>query len=224
MNSSRSDERLRDVEIERARERDALLKKGAKTAIGIGSTALGLGVATSTSIASKIAPFLNQYISPELALKGINKVAPKVGDFLKKGMEKGLNLKDGFDYLKKNLGFNEAGDRGSAKDDRNIIEQYSPELNEYIKKYLQRGVSPLKAGAMAEVTGRFKGAIKKMMKDHKMPFSQILQSIYGSEPEGQEQQPQGQQQQMQAQPQQQGESQGQKDIMAALQLSRNRKR
>lgn len=57
---------------------------------------MGLNLAMAT----RMAPFLSQYITPDIALKGISKINPKIGSFLKKGMETGLPIKEGLEFLK----------------------------------------------------------------------------------------------------------------------------
>jgi len=48
----------------------------------------------------KLIPFLDEYIPEDLALKGIAKVSPKIGSFLKKGLSKGLPLAGGLQFLR----------------------------------------------------------------------------------------------------------------------------
>lgn len=48
----------------------------------------------------KLIPFLDEYIPEDLALKGISKVSPKIGSFLKKGLSKGLPLAGGLQFLR----------------------------------------------------------------------------------------------------------------------------
>ncbi len=184
MTSLRPDEQAANAEIERAQSRDRTLKSGLKTAastaLAVGGTSLALG----GKLGSKIMPFLNEYIPADLAMKGINKVSPRLGEFLKKGISKGLNLKDGLDFIKENIGTQE-----KAKEQRNILEQYSPELHEFIKGHVQKGKAPLEAAALAtigEEGKKFKGVIKKLVKDHKTSWSSIIQSIFGSEGNRQE--------------------------------------
>lgn len=165
-NYLRPDEQANLSEIERAESRDSNLKKGIK-------------LATSLSLGSKVLPFLNEYIPADLAMKGISKVAPKVGEFLKKGTASGLNLKDGLDYLKNEFTSQESK-KQPAKENRNIIEQYSPELHQFIDEQVKNGRSPLEAGALAQHDKRFSNIISKLSKDHKTPWSGILQTVYGN--------------------------------------------
>lgn len=166
----RPDERAALAQIERSKSFDTSVKSGLKKAAGLGTLALGAG----TGLASKILPFLSEFIPPDLAIKGINKLSPKVGSFLKKGMSQGLDIKEGFNFLKENFS------QKKAPEQRNILQQYSPELHEFITGEIQKGHSPLEAGALAEIQDKFKKSIKKMSEDHKAPFSSILESIFGS--------------------------------------------
>lgn len=194
----RPDEKVALSEIERASSRDRTIKKGINTAVGLGTTALGIGAT------AKIAPFLSKYLTPEIAMKGINKVNPRLGEFLKTGMEKGLNVQDGINYIKENLmGQTSKEAKEPAKQTKNIIEQYSPELNQFMSQEIQKGRSPIEAAALAQNNKKFSDIIQKMSKDHKANWSAIVESIYGG---GQKaQQPQQQPQQMQQpQPQQGG--------------------
>lgn len=90
----RPDERANQSQIERAGKFDKRLKSGLKTAgkIVTGGAAIGL--------AGKIAPFLSQYIPTDLAIKGISKVSPKMGDILQKGVASGLSAKEGLQFIK----------------------------------------------------------------------------------------------------------------------------
>lgn len=235
MTSLRPDEQATYSEIERAQSRDRNLKSGLKTAATAGLAAGSGAFALGGKLGSKILPFLNEYIPADLAMKGINKVSPSLGEFLKKGMSKGLNLKDGLEFIKENL-----GNKESAKEQRNILEQYSPELHEFVKGHVQKGKSPLEAAALAtigEEGKKFKDVIKKLVKDHKTSWSSIIQGIFGNEGNRQEslgkfnqkikqpgmldqeaerfQNEYGQQQQ--PSPQQEQGGQGQQALMAILQ-------
>lgn len=210
MSYLRPDQEAAEAEKSRAAGRNELYKKGAQTALAIGSTAAG-GLALS----SRIAPFLSKYINPEMALKGISKLSPSTGEFLRNGLEKGLTLQSGLDFLKDN--FSKEKEQ-KAPDQRNILEQYSPELSQFIQGHIQNGRSPIEAGALAQLDPKFKSIIEKMSKDNKTPFSSILESIFGG---GQMAQKQPQQtappqQSQQAQPQAQS-GEGKQNLMAILQ-------
>lgn len=183
MNTLRPDELANLGVVEQSQKRDRLLR-------GAGSLALGAG------IGSRILPFINQFIPPDLAMKGINKISPVLGSLLKKGQEKGLDVQEGLNFIKTNI-------LRDADKERNIIQQESPELHQFIDQEIRGGMTPLQAGAKASVDKKFTDVIKKLVKTHKMPWSNILETIYGSgeqalpkspQPQGQQQQPgQGQQ-------------------------------
>lgn len=210
----RPDERAAQAEIERANSRNQTIKKGAKgiaTAVGIGASLTGVGAAT------KILPFLNEYVPADLALKGISKLSPKVGQFLKNGMESGLDLKSGLDYLKENL-----GNKKAEKDPMKLISGYSPELSQFIQGHIQNGRTPTEAAALAKMPGKHEKAVKAIENDMKENFVDMIARLFGGQaPQAQPQQGQQaaqqtqQPQEQQAQPQQGG--QGQQALMAMLQ-------
>jgi hypothetical protein len=139
-------------------------------------TSAALALTGTTAIASRIAPFLSKYIPQDLAMKGLSKISPRIGNFLSNSLANGYS----FDDVKNFIGNKIEKKQEPIKDNRNIIEQYSPELNQFIKDQMQKGQSPLGAGAIAQNSKKFSDIIKKMMKDHKTPWSDIIQSIFGN--------------------------------------------
>ena len=113
----RPDEQASKSQIERSHSWNKAAKKAGSTALNIGATIAGAG------IAQKILPFLNEFISPELALKGISKVSPKLGDILNRGMSRGLNLKDGLAYLKEQFEGKGQYAGGEPEEEEEEIEQ-----------------------------------------------------------------------------------------------------
>lgn len=93
----RPDERASEVEIERAHNFDKAFKKAGTTALAAGASIAGGGIAT------RLLPFFNEFVPIDLAVKGISKVSPKLGKFLQKGMQSGLDVKEGINYIKENL-------------------------------------------------------------------------------------------------------------------------
>ena len=161
----RPSELAAEHQIEKNEKFDRNVNRGVKTAIGIGSAAIG----------ARVLPFLNEFITPDIAIKGISKVSPQLGSLLKKGMDKGLDIKEGLNFLKNNFGNNEP-----PKENRSVIQQYSDELDTFIKNHIQQGRQPFEAGALAQLDPKFKKVISQIEKDHKTPFSAILESTYGS--------------------------------------------
>ncbi len=154
----------------------------------------GLSVAGSvagTAALGRVMPLLNELIPQSLAIKGLSKIDPRFGKFINTVLDNGGSFDEAKEFIK---GKAESSQQ-KAPDQRSIIEQYSPELNQYMKDKIQKGISPTQAAHLADVSGKFKEAINKMSKDHKTPFLSIVQSIFGGG-----QQAQAQPQQAQAQP------------------------
>jgi hypothetical protein len=158
---------------------------------------------------SRVMPFLNNYVPMKLALSGLNKVDPRWGKFFKQAADEGYDEEEVRGFLKDKI---ENGIKGETekqeqpKENRNIIEQYSPELHQFIDQEVRKGRPLIQAGAIAQNDKRFADVINKLQKDHKTPWSNILQSIYGGA--------------LKEQPQDQGQMQqggGQNDIDPALQ-------
>ncbi len=116
----RPDERASQHEIEKANKRDQALGKGAKSALSIATTVAGFGAA------SKILPFLSEHIPVDMAIKGISKLSPKIGNFLKRGMSSGLDVKEGLDYLR---------DKLNPKKEEPEIEPEEVKKQEAVKKF-----------------------------------------------------------------------------------------
>lgn len=100
----------------------------------------------------------------------------------------------------------------SAQLDRNILSQYSPELQQFVEQQLGNGRSTLDAGAIAQL--KFPKQVNKLQADLKQNFSKILESIYGDSQQGSSSQPQ-QQPQLQNPPHQPG--QGAQALMQIMQ-------
>jgi hypothetical protein len=157
-----------------------------------------------------------------MAIKGISKLSPQLGDFLKRGESMGLNVEEGLGFLRGKVNAS-----ATAQQQKNIVEIESPELHQFIDQEIKKGRSPVQAGAIAQQdAGKYKKVIDKLVKDHKAPWSSILESVYGQgmaqqahqdQDQMQQQQPPSQQQaQMQLQQGQQS-GQGQAALMEILQ-------
>lgn len=178
----------------------------------IGKKALGTaaGIATSYAggiAASKVIPFLNQYIPTELMKKGLNHIDKRFGKFINKAEESGYDIDEIKDFLK---GKAEEGGQKPAKEEQNIIQQYSPELFEFMKERISSGETPLQAAAAASVQNNFSPAISKMQKDHKTGWGKIAETVFGNQPMAQSQGAQ--------QPQMQGQKQPSESKAALMQM------
>ncbi len=173
-----------------------IFKSVAKTAIGYGG-----GIALS-----KVAPFLSKYIPENIMVKGLSKLDPRFGKFIDKALSNGTSLEEVKSFISEKMeGQEDSQKQEPPKENRNIIQQYSPELYQFIDEQIKNGRDPLQAGAIAQNDKRFSSIINKLSKDHKTPWSNILQSVYG-----QSQKPQQQNSQQQS-------GQGQAALMAILQ-------
>lgn len=194
MTKLRPDEIAAMSQIERAQSSDRLLKKGAKTALGLATGGAG------AALSSRLLPLMSEYIPHDLALKGISKISPSIGNFLKNGVNNGLNLKDGFDFVRDNIMTSE---KEPPKENRNIIEKYSPELNQFLTSEIQKGENPILAGAKAYKDKRFQKIIKQIQDDHKANWTSIVETVFGEGGAIPQNQQTAQSQQMQTQQAQQ---------------------
>ena len=217
MNSLRPDEQAAAARTERSNRTKSLLEMGATAATGF----------AGAKLASKALPWLNELIPTDLAVKGLSKIHPKLGQFLKAGMSSGLDPKEGIEFLKNGIEKAEESAKPTQQS-KGIVEKYSPELHQFIVQKMQEGRSPLEAIGMATLPGekKFTNVIKKMTQETKMPLSAIIESSYGpSQGQSQKQvaqsaqqmspQPVQQTQRVPSAPQQPG--QGKQALMAVLQ-------
>lgn len=165
-----------------------------------GSAAIGGGLASVASksaqqLLTKIGSWLSPYIPEDMFLKGISKVDKRIGNFVSQAMENGADISEVRDFIGEKISKGQQGNK-------NIIQKYSPELHEFIDEQVKRGRSALQAGAAAQGMSKFSNVIKKLTKDHKVPWSNILESVYGGETAQSEQQQPQQTQQMASQMQQ----------------------
>lgn len=183
-----------------------------RIARNIGSTALAL--TGSGALISKVAPFLSSYLPQNLAIAGLSKISPKMGKFINNAMEAGYSFDAVKEFIGDKLEQSKPQEKEQPKENRNIIQQYSPELFQFMQQEIQKGASPQEVAAVAKlnIQGKnFKNIIKKIEEDHKADFSAITESIFGGGQKAQAQ-PQPQGQAPQAQP-----GQGQAALMAILQ-------
>lgn len=195
-------------------------KNAAYTGLSAASAFAGGG------LISRVLPFLNKYIPENLVRKGLQKASPGLGKFVDTALGNGKSIDEVKNFIRQKIDSSEMSEgKSTAKSKRNIIEQYDPELHTYLEGKIKKGNNPLVAGAQAMTHDRFSKVIKKIMKDHRTPWSDIVASIYGTGEtvQGQSEQAQPQQaqpQQAQPQPGQQmqqgGQSQGSTRLMEAL--------
>ncbi len=189
-----------------------LPKKGLKAAGQFAGAALG------SAALSRIAPLLSSFIPEDLAIKGLSKINPTLGKFVKNAINSGSSFDEVKSFIQEKVTPNNQEQENKTeqpKESRNIIEQYSPELYQFISSQVASGRNPIEAAAIAQNDKKFKPIIDKLSKDHKTPWSSIIESIYGN---GQSANPQQQSQSFQ-QPQQ-GTGQATQALMQALQAAK----
>lgn len=156
MSFSRPDERVLEEQQKKYGAIESGLKKGVK-------------FASAAAIGAGILPFLSEHIPLDLAMKGINKLSPVLGKFLKDGQSIGLDVKEGLNLIKDKIG----------EQNVDIISQESPELKSFLEAHISNGRSLEEAGALAQLDEKYKSPIKKLEKSHKTNFSNILRTVFG---------------------------------------------
>jgi hypothetical protein len=147
-----------------------LAKQGVTVASSVAAPLAAAGAAT------KVLALTNRFVPQDLAIKGLSKIDPRYGNFINKAISAGKSFDEVREFIS---GKAEEGlSSTQAANSRNVIEQYSPELHQFISSEIQKGKSPLEAGALAQLQDPFKKIIKKLSEDHKTPFSSILQTAY----------------------------------------------
>lgn len=180
---------------------------GTAASLSSGSIGTAATLAGGSALFNKIAPFLSKHIPQDLTIKALSKIDPRLGKFVGNALKNEYTKDEISEFLKEKT--SESKKKENAQENRNIIEQYSPELNQFIKQFIEKGENPLQAGARARLDKKYSDIIKNIEKDHKSDWSSILQTVYG----GQDQSNQNQQPQ---QPQEQG-GQGQQALISILQ-------
>lgn len=149
-----------------------------------GLTALGGATAYSGSkLASKIVPavgaLINKYVPDDLSKSGLSKVDPRFNKFIQGALDQGYTYDDIRGFIGEKLEKTESESQ-PAKEDRNIVKQYSPELDSYISEKIKAGEPSVRAGAAAFFENKeFEKIIEKIEKDHKTNWSDLVQTIYG---------------------------------------------
>lgn len=211
------------------------IRSGQETPIHLlkqaGLTALGGGAATAGGKAlGKIIPavgaLINKYVPDDLLQKGLSKIDPRFGKFIQGALDEGYSSEEVREFLGDKV------EKSMPKEHRNPIEQQSPALHSFISEKIKAGEDPVRAAALAlfEKGNPHEADIRKIEKEHKTNWSELVQSVYGGGQEGQQQQgapqqpePQAPQQAQQAQPMQpqgqpqQGGGQGAQALQAILQ-------
>ena len=196
----RPDEQASLSRIEREKDKDKYLKKGAGLALGAGTAALGLGAT------SRILPFLNEFIPADLAIKGISKISPEVGKFLKKGQSIGLDIKEGLNFIKEKMKPQDLSKQPNPLQD---FEMNNPEIIQALTNQINNGRSPQEAALILKTSTPLSKKIKKIEKETGKNFVDYILELFGGNQNSQSHQPQQMQPQDAQGIQGQGVQQGQ---------------
>lgn len=144
-----------------------------------GGKAISGGYQALNRLMPAVGAFLSEYIPENLAIKGLNKIDPRLGKFIHGALSEGYT----FDDVKNFMG--EKIQKTQEDEKKNIIQQHSPELHQFVENEIKNGRSPLQAGALAQMEQKgksgFKSIIEKLVKEHKMPWSSIVEMVFGKE-------------------------------------------
>lgn len=166
-----------------------------KLAKSLGLNAVGAGIAGGAtkagyqavnSLLPKIGALINQHVPEAISMKGLSKIDPRFSKFIQGALDEGYSYEDLRGFLGEKISKSET--QSNPKDNKNVIQQYSPELHEFILGEIQQGRSPLEAGALASLDRKgknFKKIISQIEKDYKAPFSAILETAYGGQSKAQ---------------------------------------
>lgn len=165
------------------------------------------------SIASKVIPFLSQYVPQDLAIKGLSKIDPRFGTFINKALENGKSFDDVKEFIQEKVG----QEQEKVPEQRNIIQKHSDKLHEFLDTNIKKGLTPTQAVSLAEIFPHHKKTMDQIVKEHKSPFLNIVESIYGSPQQALSQQNmQPKQSKSSIQPQQPAQGNADQALLAAL--------
>lgn len=112
----------------------------------VASTAIGgAGLAGGGAILSKIIPFLSKHIPTALAIKGIQRVAPKIGKFLQASMNQGHPIEEVFTFLKDKAGIKDQ-DFAQNDEEAQMEKQAQPQAQPH---QTQQNQDPLEQALMS---------------------------------------------------------------------------
>lgn len=186
----------------------------------IGLTALGGAAAGAVSkLVPAIGSLISKYVPDKFSIEGLKKIDPRFGNLIQGAMDSGYSYDDVRNFMGQKI--EESQSKEKIPDKKNIIEQRSPELHQFIDQELKKGRPLLQAGALAQMEGKatknFKSIIEKLEKDHKTPWSSILEAVYGgTQSNAQSVPPASQQNTQHAQAPQQNQSSGQSQFAQEL--------
>jgi hypothetical protein len=133
------------------------------------------GTAIGGSGVSRIVPFLSRLIPKDLAIKGLEKVSPRLGKFIGGAIQGGASEDEVLDFVREKM---EPKQEENAENGSNILGQYSPDLQAYIEEQIQSGKSPDHAAAYAMNVPELSEIVKEIEKKKNKRFTAIVRELY----------------------------------------------
>lgn len=127
----------------------------------------GLGAA---GVIAGIAPFLSDKLPLDLAYKGISKLFPSLGKLLNKGMQSGLTLASGIEFLREKLGSKEQKQQSEKKE--NEVSRRD-QINEMKKKQQKEPIQPKQQSFADDIIQRFEQQYNQPQQAQQNPESEM---------------------------------------------------
>lgn len=145
-----------------------------------GTAALGAaGAKAASSIISRVAPLLSQYIPQEFAKKGLSKVDPRFGKFIDKAEDEGFDFDEIRDFIGEKIEKSAKQKlENKSSSQPNLIGQASPELQSFIEQQIQAGKAPDHAAALAMPRAEFSDIVRKIEKQSGKRFTALVRDLY----------------------------------------------
>lgn len=145
-----------------------------------GATAASLAISGGAgAIASRVLPFLSQYIPEAIAIKGLSKIDPRFGSFINKAMSAGSTFDEVKEFIKDKMQPpKEEVEENNQPQQLNELGQFSPELQTFIEQQIQSGKAPDHAAALAMSEASFLDLVNGIEKKVKVPFTKFVRELY----------------------------------------------
>lgn len=202
MNNLRSDELASQRQIQEAKKSYGLIKSG-------------IGLATGSALFNKITPLLNNLVPSSLAIKGLQKIDKRLGDFVSQGLENGFTSENILDFLRSKFSpvqeaKQEEVAETSSQQQQNPLQEFEtnfPDIARALAATMQNGQSPEASAAILKSSTPFSKKIKDLEKKIGKNFVDYIIELFGGMQNQQSENQQGMQQQqieqqMQQSPQQ----------------------
>lgn len=147
---------------------------------GLGVLAGGaatIGAKATSKLVPAIGAMINRYVPDKVMEAGLNKIDPRFGTMISSALNSGYSLDEIREFLGQKL--DESKEQEPAKQEKNLIERYSPELHSFMLDQIKQGRNAYQAGAIASKEKKFADVIKKLQEENKLSWADIIDQIYG---------------------------------------------